>query len=106
MPELREDTGIYPVMVALAACLEAELTEAGLGPLCFCGVVPGDMAMVDASGCESGDGECGSAWVRLVQAYPSDQFPAPAQIATCSTALAYDLEIGVARCVKVMDDNG
>lgn len=108
MPDVpvREDTGIYPVMVELAACLEAELTASGLGLMCFVGLVPGDMAMVDASGCETDDA-CGSAWVRLVQAYPSDQFPAPAQTAaTCGTAVAYELEIGVARCVKIMDDNG
>jgi hypothetical protein len=105
MADLVEDTGIYPVMVELAACLGAQIEESGLGKMCFLGILPGDVAMVDAGSCED-DTPCGSAWVRLVQVYPSDQFPSPSTTATCATALAYELEIGIVRCVKVMDGEG
>jgi hypothetical protein len=100
-----EDKGIYPLMLELSSCLCAKLEEADAGPLCFCGVVPGEVAYVDANGC-GGAKPCGSAWVRLANAYPSDTFPGPAEVARCGTTMAYVVELGVVRCRKVMDSQG
>lgn len=99
--EVREDVEIYPIMVDLAACLCTELEASGLGGACFCGIIPGDQAVLDVCAtCEKAGAACpGQAWVRLITGYPSSLFPQPdVQGASCNTPLAYQIEIGVARC--------
>lgn len=109
MADFREDLEIYPLMVALAGCLCAELADSGLPTPCSCAVVPGPMAVLDAcGGCKAtGKDVCGGqAWVRLERAYPSADFPGPdVQGATCNSPLAYVIEVGVARCVPVGKSN-
>lgn len=62
---LREDTGVYPLLVELAACLCTEMQAAGTPELCYCGPMVGLMSL-DYCG---GGGSCGGqAWVRLVDA--------------------------------------
>lgn len=105
MAEFREDTLIYPIMVGMSACLCTELENSGLPEPCFCGLVPGQDAVTDCS-CGNG-GKCGSAWVRLIEAFPSTNFPDPdIDQATCSSLLVFRLEVGIARCVEVMDERG
>ena len=109
MAEFREDPDIYPALVALSACLCAELTASGLPTPCFCGVLPG--ANVPMSYCgECGgfsDAKCGGqAWVRLDSVFPSTIFPSPADTTQCSTGLAASIEIGVLRCMQVMEEGG
>lgn len=104
MSEFREDTSIYPLMVSLSGCLENELRTSGLPGVCSSAVVPGPLAILDACGsCGKGRNSCGGqAWVRLDRAYPSASFPTQdAEGASCSTALVYVVEVGVARCTPV-----
>lgn len=100
-----EDDIAWPVMVSLAACLCASITEAELPEPCRCGVIPGPGAVLDFCGtCEKGT--CGGqAWVRFVTEFPSSDFPNPAQEALCTDPLAFTLEIGIARCLPVGDVN-
>lgn len=101
----REDFMIYGQMLELAACLCAELAASGLGSPCFCGIVEGTEANLDCGSCDDG---CGAAWVRLDSAVPFTNFPdAEVGVATCSTALAFVLEVGVTRCfTPFVDDQG
>lgn len=98
----REEEFVYPLMIALTACLCEEIEHADLPEPCQCSVVPGAEAILDYCGeCDGSD--CGGqAWVRLVGAYPSSQFPAIDDLAaTCATSLAYLVEVGIARCIHV-----
>jgi hypothetical protein len=99
----------YALLCDLAACLCAELTPDGRNEpdLCFCGVIPGEIADAGMAGfggsCESG--ECGMAWVRLEAAYPAETAGEVSVTANnCGTFLGLDIEIGVLRCVDCGED--
>lgn len=93
------------LLTELAACLCAELTPDGADEpdLCFCGVLPGRIAIADA-GFEC-DNSCGMAWVRLDAAYPAT---GPGVVAeqqnSCGSLLGLDIEIGVLRCYDTPAD--
>lgn len=90
----------YSLLVDLAACLCAELTDDGEFDLCFCGVMPGQQFAQDYLwGCDNGN--CGAAWVRLITAYPADGVGEPAEEPQgCRNSLGIDIEIGVIRCIE------
>lgn len=101
MAEFREDTGIYPLMVRLSACLEKEIADSGLPALGFNGLVVGADPSLDCGQ----DEECGTAWVRLVTSYPSADFPTPdASDRNCNSPIAYDIELGLIRCASPFSD--
>lgn len=103
---VREDTYIYPLLTQLTTCLCEELEKSGLAAACRCLLVPGSGPTLEfcSNGCESG---CpGEAWVRLVRAYPSSNFPNQDATASCITLLAFDVEVGVGRCLPAGDANG
>jgi hypothetical protein len=106
--ELIEDTLIYPRLVELAACLCEEITRSGLfagQELCFCGLQFGDQVPIDLL--ESKGVGSGVAWVRMDNVFPSTSFPNPdSGDGSCSTLLAYEIEVAIARCVPVLDRNG
>lgn len=97
-----EDFLVYPAMLRLAACLCAEIKDSGLPEPCFCGIVEGTSADLDCGSCEDG---CGAAWVRLAQAFPSTDGISPTQLATCSTQLVFQLEVGITRCFSPFSDD-
>lgn len=99
-----QDSSIWPAVESMAACLCSELDASDLPPTCFCGIMPGSIALdyVDA------DSGLGMAWVRVVAVYPSTQFPQQETRArsSCAAGLAAELEIGVARCAPQPTDQG
>lgn len=101
-----EDVLVYPLLTTLTECLCDELEASGLAAECRCLLVPGIGPSLDF--CDSGcDGSCpGEAWVRLMRAFPSAAFPAQDATATCFTLLAFDIEVGVARCMPTADARG
>lgn len=103
-----EDQIAWPTMVKLAACLCTTLEERELPGTCQCAVVPGPMAVIDScGGCKAEGKQCGGqAWVRLVNEFPSSDFPnADDGVALCGAPMAYVLEIGVARCLPTGNAN-
>jgi len=103
---LREDTGIYPVMIELASCLCQEMEKEGGPELCSCGVKFGSASTAFCGECqEIGCG--GQAWVRLVDAFPSSVFPSADQaLSNCKSPWAYQLEVGVIRCAPKGEVSG
>lgn len=100
--EIESDRRIYPMLVELNACLCAELGDASP---CFCGILMGADVPVEYAGqCE--DENCGAAYVRVVNSYPSVDFPEPDVSASCNSVMAYSLAVGVLRCVSLGDDDG
>lgn len=95
MADFVEDVGIYPTMISLATCVEAELIKSGI-PVDFVTVQPGLDPVLD----HVGNGKsCSEAIVNLVTAFPAGAtFPAPDTGGTCGTELAYQLEVAVFRC--------
>jgi hypothetical protein len=88
---------------ALLECLCTAVEE--VGPVCYCGpYFGGDTPLDHCEECSGG--KCGQAWVRLVQAYPSSSFPNPDADGNCAMPLAYEWEVGVARCAPSMDVDG
>src|SRR5262245_47959666 len=98
---------VFTVVSDLAACLCAEIeTTPDLPALCFCGVVPGEVAAQDYSGDGSG-GKCGMAWVRLASLYPASGVGEPnTNAGNCDAGLGADIEMGVMRCITVGDAMG
>jgi hypothetical protein len=96
--EFREDNFIYPTMIDLSACLCTEIEASGLPGVCSCGPIVGTLVLDYCSNC--GDKGCsGQAWVRLVDAFPSVDFPSPvATPQNCNAPMAYTIEIGIVRC--------
>lgn len=98
-PDLVDDP-IFQVISRLADCLCTELAAAGGPGLCYCGLWVGTQG--PPLGPSTGGCDTGVAWVRLVDSYPSAFFPAPddgTQSLKCSSPMAYQVEIGVARPV-------
>lgn len=103
MPEFTEDSLAWPIMVKLVACLESTLVERGLPGVCRATVVPGPLAVIEACGNGNCDGTCGGqAWVRFNLEFPYTQFPTQDTLAArCGTSRAFQLEVGIARCLPV-----
>jgi hypothetical protein len=99
-----EDTIIYPTMISLTACLCTEIAQSGLPEPCACSPIVGELVLDYCSSCA--EGNCGGqAWVRLVDAYPSLNFPVRQQaVSNCFAPLAFTLEVGIVRC-KPMGSN-
>ena len=88
----------------LVTCMCAEVTASG-GPLCWCGLWQGETVSWDY--CEEcSGGACGMGWVRLVTVFPYQEFPVPAVVARCTLPLAYQIELGVVRCMPTADTDG
>jgi hypothetical protein len=106
MVEFREDTIIYPSMIKLVGCLCAEIAASGLPEPCSCAPMLGALVLDFCSACE--DGKCGGqAWVRLIRAFPSTNFPVPLlDPQNCVAPLAYELEIGITRCKPLGKTSG
>ena len=96
LPDLVDDPIFWPTLQRLQECLCAELAKANGPALCYCGMMVGDIMPLDLMDCSAK--ACGVAWVRPMQAFPSLEFPAPAEFAECAAPLAMPVEIGVARC--------
>jgi hypothetical protein len=98
MVDFREEDIVYPAIIQLSSCLCLEITNSGLPEPCSCGPIVGDLVYDYCSNCS--DGKCGGqAWVRLVDAFPSRDFPSPSSVlSNCNDPLAYTLEIGIVRC--------
>jgi hypothetical protein len=99
------DTTVWPKLTQLADCLCQEVITSGLGPLCFCGILPGALVPADYVGaCK----ENGMAWVRLTGAVPTINFPNPniTEELACGNYLAVGIEIGILRASSVPDNDG
>lgn len=95
MAVIEDDTKIYPVLAELSACLCAQLST---DTPCFCGIIVGNDVPVEYAGlCEDSDG-CEVAYVRLINAYPSIDFPEVDTVANCTTLMAYTVAVGIVRC--------
>lgn len=94
LPDLVDEKRFWPILQKTLECLTDELDKAGGPKRCYTGFMIGDQAgpLGIAANCKSG-----VAWVRPVNAYPSDIFPQPAEAAGCGKPLAMVVEIGVAR---------
>jgi len=94
---------ILPLLFALSDCVCTELTETGAGPTCWCGIYPG--AQVSLEFCsECGNDKCGMGWIRVAFANPSETFPQAIVDPTCRKPLAYQIEVGAARCLPISAD--
>lgn len=87
----------------LAACLKAQMQEAGLPETCFIGVIPGSSLTADYTGdCEDA---CGVAWVRIPTYYPSQTVGrADDTLGNCGVGLGADIEVGILRCLPMEED--
>lgn len=95
---------IIAFVAELVECVCELLTTDGQGPTCWCGVIAGDAAPMDA--CDSCDESCGMGFVRMGPAFPYSIFPVAVLDAGCVKPLAYTLEVGVTRCWPVADEDG
>lgn len=89
----------------LIACVCSNVTEHGQGETCWCGLYPGEAVSWEFCG-ECSTGKCGMAWVRPATANPYSTFPLLALDPNCVKPLAYEIEIGILRCLPVAENDG
>lgn len=101
---LPNDDSIYPVILELAGCLQAEYEDAD-EKLDEVQLITGQDIAVDGLG-----EDCNSAvgYVRFSLAFPSEgNFPAPEpSTSPCGTVFGYQITVGVVRCAPEMQDDG
>lgn len=99
MAEIEDDTKIYPILAELSACLCAQIPE----ETCFCGIIVGNDIPLEYAGL-SCDSEI--AYVRLIGAYPSVDFPEQDATASCVSLMAYSVAVGIVRIWDNTDEDG
>jgi hypothetical protein len=103
--ELVEDDLIFPAIVKLVSCLEAAIQDRNLPTPCSIGPILGDLTLDYCGNCS--DKGCGQAWVRLVDTFPSIEFPTiDGSLRNCVGVWAFTLEIGIVRCKPVGKTTG
>lgn len=94
-----EDLEIYPRLIQLGACLQAELDRSNIPAQLV--ILSGGSVALDYCG---GRDCSNQAWVRLVTATPYGNFPDPPEgPARCSLTIGYQLEVGFAHCAPRMN---
>jgi hypothetical protein len=83
----------------------AQVEMCGAGPVCTAAIFPGEEVAWDYCG-ECASDHCGFVYIKLTQGYPSTTFPAPALDLSCAAPLAFQVDLGIVRCLPVMDDDG
>lgn len=97
---------VWKVMKDLLDCLCTQMDECPNPKLCSCTILPGlsdgfiDVAM-DGDDCGGG-----SAWVRLIQVFPSSTLPGAEQGFTDTAFTAVELEVGCARPITSVGEDG
>jgi hypothetical protein len=91
-------------LLLLADCLCERLADTPGGSPCWCGILPGASPAWDYCGGECNDGACGMGYVRLDLTNPSESFPTATLDYNCTKPLAHRVEIGVLRCMPILDD--
>lgn len=104
-PEPFTPSVLMLAMDQLASCVCTEIAKSAAGPVCWCGVWPGEEVSWEFCG-DCGNDACGMAWVRLNGIFPYDTFPAPVVDLGCRRPLAYNIEVGALRCMPVSDNEG
>lgn len=98
------ESSIKVILEELAACLCSAL---GQDASCYCGIIFGpQLVPVEFHSDDSACTACAAGYVRLDQAYPSVDFPAQSDQATCRTVLAFPVSVGIQRCAPLGDDRG
>jgi len=93
-------------LTELLECVCSSVAEYGQGPVCWCGIHPGDNVSWEMCGGECGDGVCGMAYVRPMTSFPYQEFPAASLNSQCELPIAHQIEIGILRCMPLMEDDG
>lgn len=89
-------------MTELAACLCAQIVVDESPEPCWCGIMPGQDALLEMLG---DDCEGGVAWVRLASVYPSEIIGQQStRTGNCGMGTGFDLEVGIARLVTVNEE--
>lgn len=98
-------SGAFDRVSALSDCLCAQLDKAGTPDVCFCGILPGEVASSDyLGGCGVKNG---MAWVRVKLMYPATSVgQADITIGNCNKELGMDIEVGIMRLYSVGDSRG
>jgi hypothetical protein len=90
----------------LLDCLETAIDGMGSPTPCMTAVFPGAQVAIDYCN-PCGPDQCGMAWVRLASVFPSTVFPIQDATSTpCPPPMAVTVDIGIARCAPVGDDDG
>ena len=90
---------------ALRDCICEALAKDGQGPTCWCGIWPGIEVAWDYCG-DCGNGTCGMGYVQPGIVFPYSTFPFADTESNCSRPLAFQVEVGVVRCMPTMDEDG
>jgi hypothetical protein len=105
MDEIVEDDFVYPAIIRLVACLDQAIKNRNLPEPCTVAPMIGELVL-DFCG-ECSERGCGQAWVRIVDSFPSVDFPQIDQsTGNCGTLWAATLEIGIVRCKPLGRSSG
>jgi hypothetical protein len=97
---------ILQLLSDLHECVCESLALNGQGPTCWCGIWPGETVSWDYCGAECKNDACGMAWVRAGTSAPYSTFPLAELDSACEKPLFYEIEVGVLRCLPIIEDDG
>ncbi len=105
-PGFVDDAQALPLMEDLLEAVVAENDKRHLPAIAFKMLQPGQNPILDHAGNDR-DG-CSEVIVWMTNAFPvSDSgFPEPATKANCATEMAFELNVGVYRCLEIEDKDG
>ncbi len=98
-----EDTGAYPIMVALTACVATELEKRHLPAAGKVTLQVGQSPSIDYVGLGK---DCAELIVNLMTSFPVGNFPEADSLATCGSPLAYTVQVSLLRCAPVLRAQG
>jgi len=102
-PDFVDDNQALPLMEALMAAAVAENDKRHLPELGFKTYQFGQNPVIDHAGPDSDGCAEITVWISNAFAIAEGGFPDPALRAVCSTEMAFELNVGVFRCVEVED---
>lgn len=98
-----EDTGAYPIMIQLAACVEQELAKRDLPAASKVTLQAGAIPSIDYVGLGK---ECSELIVNLMTAFPVSTFPEADTSGNCASPLAYQVQVSLLRCAPPLRAQG
>ena len=105
MAAVVNDPMFFQRMLILIQCVEAEIAAAGLKPVAYAGVLPGEQAIADWCYCD-GPNSGGQAWVRLAGILPVQSNQVDPVSMRCMPPLEAQIEVGIMRCAPTLDQEG
>lgn len=100
MVAFREDSDVYPVLIALSTCANDELAKSGLDPVAYTTIQPSAVPTMDYVG---NGKDCAEMILNVTLGYPVTGAALQQDVTgSCATTPGFDIQLGLFRCAPPM----